>query len=97
MNRFLTPIPCSFESWLYRGSRKTISEHRAYQQLNLSSLGVNDPIGHRLGTSGVGANAARLLISPLLFQESLQCLHAFTGARGEVMGGIGLEPTTSSV
>jgi hypothetical protein len=48
LNRFSTPIPCSFESWLSIGGKKTISEHRGYQLLNFASLGVDDPVGHRL-------------------------------------------------
>jgi len=29
VNMFSTPIPYSFESWLYRGGKKTISEQGA--------------------------------------------------------------------
>lgn len=59
VNRFSTPIPCSFESKLYIGGKQTISEHGGYQQLScatLAVLGVDDPVGNRLGTrrNGVG-------------------------------------------
>jgi hypothetical protein len=74
---FNSNSPASFESWLYRGGKKTISEHSGYQQLNFASLGVDDPIGHHL------APACPLNKTP----------HRW----GSSVGGIGLEPTTSSV
>ena len=52
-----TIFPLLVESWLYRGGKKVISEHRGIKQLNFASLGVDDPIGYRLDTRGVGVGA----------------------------------------
>jgi hypothetical protein len=38
----------------YIGVRKPKVNIGGYQQLNFASLGVDDPVGYRLGTYGVG-------------------------------------------
>ena len=66
VKRFSNPIPCSFESWLYRRGKHTISEHRGTTtELRFARLrlGVDDPIGHRLGTWGVGESGHQLLFN----------------------------------
>ena len=76
VNQFMRKVfnyifPCSFESWLYKGSAKTINAYRAYQQLNntlraklaklakLATLGVDDPIVHCLDTWGVWVHPSK--------------------------------------
>jgi hypothetical protein len=59
------------------------NEHRGYQQWNfaalalLATLGVDDPVGHRLGTWGVGNYAANIYLVIVLVLDDLgDCIYA---------------------
>jgi hypothetical protein len=62
LNRFSIHIPCSFESWLYKGVRSPKANLGVDQQLN-TFPGVGDPIGHRLDTWGVGSRHLGCLLT----------------------------------
>jgi hypothetical protein len=71
MNRFLIPIPCLFESWLYRGDKKTISEHGGTNNW-IRSPNIDDPAGHRTDTLGVGNHTSHICFVIVQVSDDLE-------------------------